>query len=107
VEASVSNALRHTQADGTVTLRSTGEGEEVHVEVSGTGEGIAPEGLPRDFERSLHGEQSRAHPEMDSAPGAGLGLAIARGLAEAHGVTMDVQSDLGEGSCFCFTLKYA
>ena len=106
MKASVSNALHHTQADGTVTLRSTGEGEEVHVEVSYTGEGIAPEDLPRVFERSFHGEQSRAHPEMDSAPGAGLGLAIAPGLAEAHGGTMDVESDLGEGSYFRFTVKH-
>ena len=43
----VSNALRHTPADGTVTLRATREGEEVRIEVSDTGEGIAAEDLPR------------------------------------------------------------
>jgi signal transduction histidine kinase len=101
------NALRHTPADGAVTLRVTREGEEAQVEVSDTGEGIAAEDLPRVFERSFHGEQSRTRPEKDSAPSAGLGLAIARGLVEAHGGTMDVESDLGRGSRFYFTLKRA
>jgi len=100
----VSNALRHTPADGTVSLRATREGEAVRVEVSDTGEGIAAEELPRVFERSFRGERSRTRPE-DNAPGAGLGLAIARGLVEAHGGTMDVESDFGRGSRFYFTLK--
>jgi signal transduction histidine kinase len=103
----VSNALRHTPADGTVTLRATREGEEARVEVSDTGEGIAAEDLPRVFERSFRGEQSRTRPEKDDAPSAGLGLAIARGLVEAHGGTMDVESDLGHGSRFRFTLRRA
>ena len=103
----VSNALRHTPADGTVALRATPEGEEVRVEVADTGEGITAEDLPRVFERSFRGEQSRTRPKKDGSPGAGLGLAIARGLIEAHGGTMDVESDLGRGSRFHFTLKRA
>ncbi len=103
----VSNALRHTPADGAVTLRATREGEEARVEVSDTGEGIAAEDLPRVFERSFRGEQSRTRSERTDAAGAGLGLAIARGLVEAHGGTMDVESDLGHGSRFLFTLKRA
>ena len=103
----VPNALRHTPPDGAVTLRATRERKEAHVEVSDTGDGIAPEDLPRVFERSFRGEQSRTRAEKDSAPGAGLGLAIARGLVEAHGGTMDVESDLGHGSRFRFTLKRA
>jgi signal transduction histidine kinase len=103
----VSNALRHTPAGGNVTLRATREGEEARVEVSDTGEGIAAEDLPRVFERSFRGEQSRTRPEKDDSPGAGLGLAIARGLVEAHGGTMAVESDLAHGSHFLFTLKRA
>ncbi|HLL98872.1 MAG TPA: HAMP domain-containing sensor histidine kinase [Rubrobacteraceae bacterium] len=103
----VSNALRHTPADGTVTVRATREGKEAHVEVSDTGEGIAPEDLPKVFERSFRGDESRTRAEKDGAPGAGLGLAIARGLVEAHGGTVDVESDLGHGSRFRFTLKRA
>ncbi len=103
----VSNALRHTPADGVVTVRATRAGEGVRVEVSDTGEGIAAEDLPRVFERSFRAEQSRTRPETNDAPGAGLGLAIAHGLVEAHGGTMDVESDLGCGSRFHFTLKRA
>ena len=94
----VSNALRHTPQDGTVTLRAAPEGDVARVEVSDTGEGIASEDLPRVFERSFRGEQSRTRPDEDGAPGAGLGLAIARGLVEAHGGTMNVQSEPGQGS---------
>ncbi len=103
----VSNALRHTPADGTVALRAAPHGGEVRVEVSDTGEGIAPEDLPRVFERSFRAERSRTRSEEDGAPGAGLGLAIARGLIEAHGGTMDVESSLGGGSRFRFTLRRA
>ena len=103
----VSNALRHTPADGTVTLRAVPEGNMAQVEVSDTGGGIAAEDLPLIFERSFRGEQSRTRPERDDAPGAGLGLAIARGLVEAHGGTMDVESEPGRGSCFRFTLERA
>jgi signal transduction histidine kinase len=103
----VSNALRHTPQDGTVTLRAAPEGEVTRVEVSDTGEGIASEDLPRVFERTFRGEQSRTRPDEDGAPGAGLGLAIARGLVEAHGGTMNVQSEPGRGSLFHFTLKRA
>jgi signal transduction histidine kinase len=103
----VSNALRHTPADGTVAMRATPQGDEVRVEVTDTGEGIAPEDLPRVFERSFRVERSRTRPEEEGAPGAGLGLAIARGLIEAHGGTMDAESDPGRGSRFCFTLRRA
>ncbi len=103
----VSNALRHTPADGTVALRAAPHGGEVRVEVSDTGEGIAPEDLPRVFERSFRAERSRTRSEEDGAPGAGLGLAIARGLIEAHGGKMDVESSLGGGSRFRFTLRRA
>jgi signal transduction histidine kinase len=103
----VSNALRHTPADGAVTLRATREGEEAQVEVSDTGEGITADDLPRVFERSFRSEQSRTRSERTDAPGAGLGLAIARGLVEAHGGTMNVESEFGHGSRFRFTLKRA
>ncbi|HET7273370.1 MAG TPA: ATP-binding protein, partial [Rubrobacter sp.] len=101
----VSNALRHTPADGTIVLRAEpGEGM-VRVEVSDTGEGIVPEDLSRVFERSFRGERSRTR--TGAGDGAGLGLAIARGLIEAHGGEMSVESQSGEGACFYFTLRRA
>jgi signal transduction histidine kinase len=101
----VSNALRHTPADGTVFLKAEPEEDTVRVQVADTGEGIAPEDLPRVFERSFRGEGSRGSSEADDDAGAGLGLAIARGLVEAHGGTIDVESRPGEGSRFSFTLQ--
>jgi two-component system, OmpR family, sensor histidine kinase SaeS len=101
----VSNALRHTPADGTVFLRAEPEEGAVRVEVADTGEGIAPEDLPRVFERSFRGERSRSSHGIGDDSGAGLGLAIARGLVEAHGGKINVESRLGEGSRFTFTLQ--
>jgi signal transduction histidine kinase len=101
----LSNALRHTPADGTVLLRAEPDEDAVRVEVVDTGEGIAPEDLPRVFERSFRAERSKSSPEAGDDSGTGLGLAIARGLVEAHGGTIDVESRLGEGSRFSFTLQ--
>jgi signal transduction histidine kinase len=108
------NALRHTPADGTVAVRARRCGDdEVSVEVSDTGEGIAPEDLDRVFERSFRGERSRsrtgvaAGTDAEEDTGAGLGLAIARGLVEAHGGRMTVESRPGEGARFRFTLRRA
>ncbi|MCA1718961.1 MAG: sensor histidine kinase [Actinobacteria bacterium] len=101
----ISNALRHTPANGTVFLRAEPRGEMVRVEVADTGEGISPEDLPRVFERSFRGGESRACPGTEGAPGAGLGLAIARGLVEAHCGTISVESESGVGTRFHFSLR--
>jgi signal transduction histidine kinase len=106
----LSNALRYTPADGTVALRASTQGDEVRVEVSDTDEGIAEEDLPRVFERSFRGEESRERSEKtEGSPGAGGGglglITIARGLIEAHGGTMSVESEVGEGTHFFFTLR--
>ncbi len=101
----ISNALRHTPANGTIFLRAAPQGELVQVEVADTGEGIDPEDLPHVFERSFRGEKSRARQSTEHTSGAGLGLAIARGLVEAQGGTMSVESRLGHGAQFRFTLR--
>lgn len=103
----ISNALHHTPTDGTIALRAEPNGKVVRVEVADTGRGISSEDLPRIFERSFRGEQSRTRPPIDGASGAGLGLAIARGLIEAHGGAISVESQPGQGSCFRFTLRRA
>ncbi|CAN5570812.1 HAMP domain-containing sensor histidine kinase [soil metagenome] len=102
----VSNALRHTPADGTVFLRAVPQRDKVQVEVEDTGEGITSEDLPHVFERSYRSEKSRTRSEEDHT-GAGLGLAIARGLIEAHGGEIHAESQPGGGSRFCFTLRRA
>ncbi len=102
----ISNALHHTPTDGTILLRAVPQQDKVQIEVSDTGEGIASEDLPHVFERSFRGEESRTRPEQNAA-GAGLGLAIARGLIEAHGGEIHAYSQPGKGSRFRFTLRRA
>ncbi len=101
----ISNALRHTPADGTVSLLAEPRGEMVRVEIADTGEGIAPEDLPRVFERSFRGEKSRTREGSTEDSGTGLGLAIARGLIEAHGGEIGAENRRGGGSRFFFTLQ--
>ena len=96
----VSNALRHTPSGGAVRIRAAREGARVLVEVEDSGEGIKPDDLPHVFERFYRGEKSRNR----ATGGAGLGLAIARGVIEAHGGQIAVESTPGQGTRFHFHL---
>jgi signal transduction histidine kinase len=96
----IGNALRHTPAGGRVTVRAHHAADRIQVEVSDTGEGIAPADLPHIFERFYRGEKSRSR----STGGSGLGLAIVKGMVEAHGGRIAVESVVGEGTRFWFTL---
>jgi signal transduction histidine kinase len=99
----LANAIRHTPANGEVALSARLAGDAVRVEVRDTGEGIAPADLPHIFERFYRGQPARTR-DGDGQRGAGLGLAIASGLVEAHGGKIEVQSELGKGTVFSFTL---
>ncbi|MES5820043.1 HAMP domain-containing sensor histidine kinase [Streptomyces sp. RG80] len=92
----VSNALRHTPADGTVTLSARSDGDEVVLEVADTGSGIAAEDLPHVFDRFWRAEKSRSR----RTGGSGLGLPIVRHLVAAHGGTARAASEAGVGSVF-------
>jgi signal transduction histidine kinase len=70
--------------------------------VSDHGPGIAPEDQPHVFERYY-----RARPTRERQEGLGLGLYIAKGLVEAHGGSIWVESQVGQGSTFCFSLPVA
>jgi signal transduction histidine kinase len=78
------NALRHTPAGGTIQVQAARAGGQVEVSVSDSGPGVAEADLERIFDRFYRGEQSRRRAEGGAASGAGLGLAIARGLVHAH-----------------------
>jgi signal transduction histidine kinase len=72
----------------------------VEVTVSDTGEGIRAEDIPHIFERFYRGEKSRNR----GTGGAGLGLAIARGIVRAHGGDIKVESQVGKGTQFTFII---
>jgi signal transduction histidine kinase len=96
----VGNALRHTNAQGRVNVTARRAGQRVEVVVSDSGEGIQPQDLPHLFEQFYRGEKSRSR----ATGGAGLGLAISRGILQAHGGEIRVESELGEGTRFIFSL---
>ncbi|HLF01645.1 MAG TPA: HAMP domain-containing sensor histidine kinase, partial [Anaerolineales bacterium] len=104
----VENALRHTPTGGTIHLHACRHNGSVVVSVRDTGEGISAKDLPRVFERFYRGERSRSREGYsgDSGPsaGAGLGLAIARGLVEAHGGKIWAESEPGKGATLSFSL---
>jgi len=100
VDNLLSNALRYTDAGGTVTIELSKRDGDAQLDVSDTGIGIAGEDLPYIFERFWRGERSRAR----RTGGAGIGLAIVSELVRAHGGRIDVQSKPGEGSRFRVTL---
>jgi signal transduction histidine kinase len=98
----VSNALRYTPAGGVITLAAARSGDRVLLRVSDTGPGIEPEHLPYVFKRFYRADDSRpANGES------GLGLAIAKSLVEAHGGTIQVESEPGHGATFTVALPAA
>ncbi|NWF77868.1 MAG: HAMP domain-containing protein [Chloroflexi bacterium] len=97
------NAVTYTPKGGNITVAAMTRGDWVEVSVSDTGEGIPAEDLPNIFERFYRVDKSRAR----ATGGSGLGLTIAKRLVEAHGGKITVQSELGRGSRFSFTLPIA
>lgn len=95
LENLLANALKHSPPGRPITVRVTSvvhpEGDWAVIAVSDRGKGIAPEVLPRIFERYAAGSGS---------PGLGLGLYLARQIAEAHGGTLSVTSTPGHGARF-------
>jgi PAS domain S-box-containing protein len=99
----VGNALKFTPAGGRVEVRVQQYGEGALVSVVDTGEGIPADQLPHVFDRFFQVSGQR----MASRHGAGLGLPIARGIVEAHGGTIWIESAQGQGTTVRFTLPGA
>ena len=93
------NAMHHIGPDGVFILRAEPCGEGVRVEVEDHGPGIPAEDLPRIFERYY-----RARSDAGKA-GTGLGLSITKAIFQQHGFRFGVQSTLGKGTTFWFTMK--
>ena len=92
----VRNAIQHTPRGGSVNVTVRSDASAVSVEVADTGPGIEPADLPHVWERFYRAERSRARPS--DADGAGLGLAIVRGVVEAHGGAATIASTRGVGT---------
>jgi signal transduction histidine kinase len=93
----VANAIRHTKPEGQVTVRASATDKDVCFRVEDTGEGIPKDYLDRIFERFVQVPGA-------TQGGAGLGLSIAQNIVRAHGGGMNVESEVGRGSVFGFTL---
>ncbi|OJT22143.1 hypothetical protein BO221_25775 [Archangium sp. Cb G35] len=91
------NALKFTPAGGEIRVGARVEGEQVRFHVRDTGPGIPPESLAHIFDRFWQANRTDRR-------GAGLGLSIARGIVEAHGGRLQVESEPGRGSTFSFTV---
>jgi len=90
------NAVKFTPKGGRVKLSASSPGAQAQVVVEDTGVGIRADQLPHIYERFWRGDPARGR--GDGAEGAGLGLAIARWIADAHGAQLDVSSEPGKGT---------
>jgi len=97
----IANAVKFTPEEGKIRLSARRTGDAVRIDVRDTGPGIPPEEQQRIFEAFYRLSHSAKAPE-----GTGLGLAITQRLVELHGGKLGIESQLGEGSCFYFTLPF-
>jgi PAS domain S-box-containing protein len=97
----LSNAVKFSEPGGQVTVRVWPEASDLHIVVSDTGTGIAPEVLPHVFERFRQGDSSSTR----AYPGLGIGLAIVRHIVELHGGTVSAES-AGPGTGATFRLAF-
>jgi signal transduction histidine kinase len=95
------NAMKYTGSGGMITLSALADEEQVRFSVSDTGEGIPEEYLPKIFDRFFR------VPGQEHETGTGLGLSIVKEIVEAHGGSVGVDSHVGEGTTFSFTLPTA
>lgn len=98
------NAIKHSPAGGTVTLALTRATHEYHITVTDEGGGIPAEAQPHIFERFFRADKARSRTSGDATAGAGLGLAIGRWIAEAHGGRLELVKSSGSGTEFVLAL---
>ncbi len=97
------NAIKYTPEGGSITVSATSKEKIVQVDISDTGIGISEKDLPRIFERFYRVDKARSR----ELGGTGLGLSIVKHIIQAHNGQVWVQSTLGQGSTFSFTIPIA
>jgi two-component system phosphate regulon sensor histidine kinase PhoR len=97
----IDNAIKYTPAGGRIAVTCREEGGGVRITVRDSGVGIPAEHLPRIFERFYRVDRERSR----EAGGTGLGLAIVKHIVEAHGSKVEIESEVGRGSTFSFSLR--
>lgn len=103
VDNLIDNAIKYTPEQGRIEVRLAREGDELLLEVEDSGIGISPQFQERVFERFYRVDKARSQ----SLGGTGLGLSIVRNIAERHGGSVAVKSQLGRGSVFSFRMPLA
>jgi len=98
------NAIKHSPAGGTVTLALMHVADEYHITVTDEGPGIPAEARPHIFERFFRADKARSRTSGDATTGAGLGLAIGRWIAEAHGGRLELVKSSGSATEFLLAL---
>lgn len=97
----LSNAFKHTKEGGMISISVNKRNQEVIIEVTDNGDGIASKDINKIFERFYQTEES----ESLNISGTGIGLALTKGIIELHHGSIEVFSELHEGSTFCIHLK--
>jgi len=99
----IDNDIKYTPNDGSITVKVSKDDENAILQVTDTGIGISPQFQQRVFERFYRVDKARSQ----SLGGTGLGLSIVKNIAEKHGGSIDVKSQLGSGSSFTIKLPLA
>lgn len=98
------NAIKFTPPGGRIRLTLTTSGNAYQLSIADTGSGIPAAAQPHIFERFYRADVARSRTELEQGSGAGLGLSIARWIAEAHGGSLTLTHSDASGSTFCVTL---
>ena len=99
----LSNALKHTKAEDTITIKVSQEQDHAIIEIKDTGSGIAAAEIDKIFDRFYQTEHLDS---LNTGAGTGIGLALTKGIVELHHGTIRVESEPGKGSSFIITLKF-
>ena len=98
----ISNAVSYTGEDKKVAISLKSEGEEIVARISDTGKGIEPDEVDKVWDRYYRTSQSKR-----AVVGSGIGLSIVKSLLEVHGARYGIDSAVGKGTTFWFSLKRA